>query len=357
MLSSETEVGPPATTSSLLEAALSRLVARAGASDAGDPVVREDIGAKLTAIAVRVREILGETPSDEDPAPVPLERRDARLIRALGAEVLGARTPPAAESATLTLLRAIESLLAEVDGDDPEDLEALMARPDGFELLVEVAHDLRSPLTSILFLAEALRSGHSGELNELQHSQLGLIYSAAMGLVSITSDVLDLVRNEAWWVDQGAEPYSVQDVFQRVAEMVRPMAEEKHIDLIITPPHHDRAFGHPFALSRVLLNLTTNAIKFTDKGFVEVGATRRDQRRMEYYVRDTGRGMPPEMQAELFQPIKKRPRRQGVFFSGSGLGLSIVRRILRTMGSDLQVESAPDWGTRFFFLVDVPPLP
>jgi signal transduction histidine kinase len=134
------------------------------------------------------------------------------------------------------------------------------------------------------------------------------------------------------------------------------MAEEKRIELLLSAPHYDRAYGHPIALNRVLLNLTTNAIKFTDKGFVELGAKRLTRHRMEYYVRDTGRGISPDLQGELFRPMKMRPSGDGHFFSGSGLGLSISRRIVRSMGSDLQLETAADWGTRFFFLLDIPPL-
>ena len=353
MLPVRTGVDSPAP--SLLGGAVSRLVERVEELAQATAADQEAIRARLEILARSVRKILdGGDPSVVGKSFV-ASQNDIRLIRALRTELLR-DVPPTAEAEALAALRAVETLHRVATQEDPEDLRTLLSQPDAFELLVEVAHDLRSPLTSILFLSETLRGKHSGDLNDLQRSQLGLIYSAALGLVSITSDVMDLARHEQWWVDQGAEAYSVQDLLQGVEEMVRPMAEEKRIDLILSPPHYDRAYGHPIALSRVLLNLTTNAIKFTDKGFVELGAKRNGRRRMEYFVRDTGRGIPPELQGELFRPMKKRQNREGQFFSGSGLGLSIARRILRSLGSDLLLESAPEWGTRFYFMVDVPPL-
>jgi len=342
----------------ILEKAVSSLLERAddvAESSWGD---WEDLGVKLEALSRSVRDVLDGNEPNEVASAFAANPRDIRLIHLLRSRVLRVEVPPAAAPEVLVLLRAIERVLAKVSKNDPEDLQGLMAQPDAFQLLLEIAHDLRSPLTSILFLAETLRGRHSGELNDIQRSQLGLIYSAAFGLATITSDVMDLARDEEWWADQGAESYSVQDILQGVEEMVRPMAEEKRIDLLLSPPHphHDHAWGHPVALSRVLLNLTTNAIKFTDKGFVELGAKRNGRRRMEYYVRDSGRGMSPEVQRRLFRPMKDRPGGDGKFFSGAGLGLSIARRILRSVGSDLQVESAPDWGTRFHFIVDALPL-
>jgi signal transduction histidine kinase len=348
--------GVDSPTPSLLGGAVLRVSARAEELVQTGLVQREDLEAKLDAVSSAVQAILEGGEPNESALDLLSGRSDVRLIHAVRAELLRMEIPPSSTLELLAALRAVEGLFRKVTREDPDDLETLMLQPDAFEVLLEIAHDLRSPLTSILFLAETLRGKHSGELNEVQQSQLGLIYSAALGLASITSDVVDLARHEQWWVDQGAEAYSIEDLLRGVEEMVRPMAEEKKIDLFLSLPHYDRAFGHPIALSRVLLNLTTNAIKFTDKGFVELGAKRNGRGRMEFFVRDTGRGIAPEMQEQLFRPMKKRQGGQGQFFSGAGLGLSIARRILRSLGADLQLESKPEWGSRFYFLVDILPL-
>jgi signal transduction histidine kinase len=108
------------------------------------------------------------------------------------------------------------------------------------------------------------------------------------------------------------------------------------------------------ALSRVLLNLTTNALKFTAEGFVEVVARQTGGRRIEFSVRDTGRGIPPQSMATLFEPFRRRQKPGEYAFSGSGLGLSICRKLVEAMGSSLQVETEQGVGTRFFFELDLP---
>jgi signal transduction histidine kinase len=107
-------------------------------------------------------------------------------------------------------------------------------------------------------------------------------------------------------------------------------------------------------LSRVLLNLTTNALKFTGEGFVELTAIQRAPRSIEFSVRDTGRGIPPQSMATLFEPFRRRQKPGEYAFSGSGLGLSICRKLVEAMGSAMQVETAPGYGTRFYFVLDLP---
>lgn len=305
-----------------------------------------------------------------------IERRDASPVDpALGAHPLFdpmlagifhelMRPDPDAESAyaTVQVLHAMASLRADVGATRPvigqlEDLRSRLSAPDAFELLIEVAHDFRSPLTSILFLAETLRDGNSGDVNELQRTQLGLVYSAAFGLASVASDVMDLARREENLIGVDTEPYALAEVFDNVQRLVNPIVEEKGLELRIVAPALTQAHGHPHALSRVLLNLTTNALKFTDEGFVEVGVVPLHRARLQFYVQDTGRGIPAERRADLFQPFKKRlgQAHGGHFFSGSGIGLSIARRLVVAMGSELELESSDERGTRFSFVVSSAP--
>src|SRR5207245_888874 len=128
---------------------------------------------------------------------------------------------------------------------------------------------LRTPLASILFLSETLQNGQSGDVNEMQRRQLGLVYSAALGLSSLVSDAIELVHGGDRLVDDLPCPFSVAQTLEAVRDMVRPMAEEKGLSVRILPPAGDHRLGHSVALSRVLLNLTCNAIKFTEQGFVE----------------------------------------------------------------------------------------
>ena len=290
--------------------------------------------------------------------PGPLAHRGAEpLFSALMLEVLEHARGLPSPVAALDVMTAIESIRSSHLGRSGRDLSESLRTPDAFQLLVDVAHDFRSPLTSILFLAETLRDGHSGTVTEVQRSQLGLMYSAALGLASIASDIMDLARGERDLIDPEPEPYALVEVYSSVERLVRPVVEEKALELRIVVPEIAQVRGHPHAVSRVLLNLTTNALKFTDAGVVEIGAILRPRGMIRFYVRDTGRGIPEQRHSELFQAFKKRigPDAEGHFFSGSGVGLSIARRLVRAMGSDLFFETADHEGTHFWF--DLPTSP
>jgi len=252
------------------------------------------------------------------------------------------------------LLQAIEVVGRGLEADWSQHFADRLSAPDGLELVVEVAHDLRSPLTSILFLAETLQRGRSGPVNPVQERQLGLIYSAAFGLSSVSSDVIELARGGDRLVDLDPIPFSVTDILESVRDIVQPIAEEKSLTVRLTAPEADFRIGHPVALSRVLLNLTTNALKFTAEGSVEVIARQTGARRIEFSVRDTGRGIPPQSMATLFEPFRRRQKSGEYAFSGSGLGLSICRKLVEAMGSSLRVETTIGSGTRFFFELDLP---
>lgn len=280
----------------------------------------------------------------------------APLMEALGRELIDGSTGLESAVGALEALRAWATLrdalfAGSLDPSNPEDLRSRMRAADAFELLVEVAHDFRSPLTSILFLAETMRDGHSGEVTELQRSQLGLMYSAAFGLAAVASDVMDLAREQKGLLGDDPEQFALAEVFHSVVRMVQPIVEEKGLELRVMVPDHARATGYAHALSRVLLNLTTNALKFTDAGSVELGVRRLPRDRLEYYVQDTGRGIPEVRQKDLFQPFKRRlgQSQEGHFFSGSGIGLSIARRLVEAMGGALEFETSDERGTRFSF--------
>lgn len=293
--------------------------------------------------------------SSHDPPARPLLHH--RLAEALRLELLrewaGGGDGDAVE--VLDLITSLEAYRSRLWPGGREDPASRLSEPDAFELIVELAHDLRSPLNSILFLSEVLRSGQSGSVSDHQRRQLGLIYSATLGMVSVVSDVMDLATEFRGVADEEATPFSLGQVFGSVEEMVSPMADEKGVGLRLELPEYDRCIGHPGPLGRVLLNLTTNALKFTDEGGVTVQARKVGRDRIEFSVRDTGRGMPAEEIERLFQPFRKSENRSGYFFSGSGLGLSIARRLVAAMGSELEIESELGVGTRISFQVTLPP--
>jgi len=281
-----------------------------------------------------------------------------RLLELLRSNVLGGwRESGVADAELLPLLIATERVRVAIEPSWAQTFAQHLSGSDGLALLMDVAHDLRSPLTSILVLAETLQRGQSGAVNDVQRRQLGLIYSAALGLSSVASDIIEFTQGGEQLVEQDATAFSLSAMLESVRDIVRPIAEEKHLTVRLLAPTNDQRMGHPVALSRILLNLTSNALKFTDEGYVEIVAQEMEGAkgsRIEFAVRDSGRGIPPENITTLFQPLRKESGRRGQLFSQTGLGLTICRRLASAMKSELKVESRIGWGTRFYFEIDLP---
>ncbi|HEV2131866.1 MAG TPA: HAMP domain-containing sensor histidine kinase [Longimicrobiaceae bacterium] len=341
--------------SSPLLASAARRVAEVWRDQAGEALGEAEVVEDLTTLALALES------ADNDAAielvsesPAVLRRRLLELLRA---EVVaewerGDDLPD--PQAMVRLLGRFERVRRALEPNWDQYFSSRLMGPEGLELVMEIAHDLRSPLTSILFLAETLRRGQSGEINDIQHRQLGIVYSAALGLTSVVSDVIELARGGNRLMDREPSPFSVAEIFESVHDIVQPMAEEKGLTMRFLPPASDQRLGYPTALSRVLLNLTSNALKFTDDGFVEILAQEKAQGRVEFSVRDTGRGLKAEVLRNLYRPFRRARGRSGYTFSGSGLGLAISRKLVEAMGGELELETNPAWGTRFFFELDLP---
>jgi len=322
---------------------------------ASDALDRDEVAAELAVLGDAIETGEMQPLAEERASGLAVLRR--RLLDLLRADVIARVTdrPDALASAALIdLLGRMEAVRCALEPDWHQYFSSGVSGPQGQELIVEVAHDFRSPLTSIMFLAETLRRGQSGGVNEHQRHQLGIIYSAALGLASVASDVIEMVRGGESLEDQEPSPFSLQEVLEGVRDMVRPMAEEKGLALEIVPPKSEMRIGHAVPISRVLLNLTTNAIKFTDDGFVEVVARAQGRDRVQFSVRDTGRGVNAEALKTLYHPFRRTGTRAGVHFSGTGLGLAICRKMIEAMGSELEMESRRGWGTRFWFDLPLP---
>jgi signal transduction histidine kinase len=230
-----------------------------------------------------------------------------------------------------------------------------MARLSGSEsadAVVAIAHDIRSPLSSILFLVDTIRRGKAGKLAPVQERQLGLIYGAALGLNTLASDLMDAARGERL-VDGQPVPFSITETMLAVQAIVQPLGEEKGLPLHVAFPRVDGRIGYPSAIHRVLLNLTANALRYTDTGSVSFGCSELSSTRVEFWIEDTGRGIPDKVLAMLFDGF--RPGVVGLRFSSAGLGLAIVRTLLDAMESTLKVTTADERGTRFSFELDLPP--
>lgn len=222
-------------------------------------------------------------------------------------------------------------------------------------LLRDVSHDLRSPLNSVLFLADALASGHSGPLNDVQRRQVGVLYTAAVSLVGLLNDLIDVSRlGEGATIEVAAEPFSVEGVLRQVDELVGPLARHGDVGLAFRLETLGPRVGDRRILTRLLINLVTNAVQAARAGDrVDVRAFEHEGGLLRITVSDTGPGADvAELRAALegggsFPRVGARDRGWT-----HGLGLAICSRLVRAASGDIAVESAPDEGCRF--TVDLP---
>jgi signal transduction histidine kinase len=222
---------------------------------------------------------------------------------------------------------------------------------DCADAVVAIAHDIRSPLCSILLLVDSLRRAEKGA-NPIRERQLGLIYGAAFGLSTTVSNLIGAARGDL--VQGEPVPFSVTETMHTVSAIVLPMCEEKGIPLRMHFPEEDARIGHAFAIQQALLNLASNAVRYTDAGSVDIGCSETSADRCELWVEDTGPGIPEEVLKRLcygFPPEGVKLR-----FSSAGLGLAIVRTLVEAMGSTLEIDTGSD-GTRFSFILKLPRMP
>jgi GAF domain-containing protein len=219
------------------------------------------------------------------------------------------------------------------------------------QFLANMSHELRTPLNAILGYAELILDNVYGDTPEKMREVLDRIQRNGRHLLGLINDVLDLSKIEAGQLNLSLADYSLKEVVQSVYSAVEALAKEKHIALKVeVPPHLPAARGDERKLTQVLLNLVGNAIKFTDTGEVVIKAFAANGA-FTVAVRDTGPGIAEAEQAKIFEEFQQADssitRKKG----GTGLGLTIAKRIVELHGGRLWVESSPGHGSTFSFTV------
>jgi signal transduction histidine kinase len=215
------------------------------------------------------------------------------------------------------------------------------------EFLASMSHELRTPLNAIIGYVELLSEGISGPVNPAQQEQLLRVRASAGHLLGLIDEVLSFSRMEAGQERVSLQDVAVSGVLEEAASLARPMAAAKKLSLIIMPPPPElRVHTDLLKLRQMIVNLLTNAVKFTDSGSVTLSATGEGDT-IRISVADTGIGISPTHLASVFEPFWQVEQNASRRVGGTGLGLSVTRRLARLLGGDVQAESAPGEGSTF----------
>ena len=250
--------------------------------------------------------------------------------------------------------RAEEALRAAKENAEWLGQQAEAASKAKSAFLANTSHELRTPLNGAIGFLELLADT---PLNELQKEYVGYIRTSAYTLLEVISEVLDISKIESDRFDLEYAQSDVFEVMRKAVDAVRGtvLRKELRLELRIEEGTPRYAVVDPLRLKQVLVNLLGNAVKFTEKGFVELAlqCVALDAGRCAYTfsVRDTGIGIAPEVHRKLFEPFFQADASNTRKYGGVGLGITICEALLQKMESRLQLESAPGQGSRFFFTI------
>ncbi|MBS4062618.1 MAG: PAS domain S-box protein, partial [Bacteroidetes bacterium] len=233
--------------------------------------------------------------------------------------------------------------------------QALDASRFKSQMLAKISHELRTPLGAVMGYAELLQNNLFGVLNEKQKDAADNIVDSANYLNTIIGELLDQAQIESRSVHLRNLPFSPTELAERVASTMTVLAQKKGIALrhSVAPELPETLLGDSKRLQQILINLTGNAIKFTDEGSVSIELLRPADNNWSIRISDTGTGIPKEAREYIFEPFRQVDNAITHYNRGTGLGLSITKQLVELMGGHISLESEVGRGSTFTVILPI----
>ena len=231
--------------------------------------------------------------------------------------------------------------------------EAQEANRTKSDFLAVMSHELRTPLTAIFGYAELLSTGVAGDMTTTQRAHLDRIHASAAQLLTIIEDILAYARTEAGRDQVHADSFQLSEVIHDAVLVVKPNVEKKGLQLEVQIAQDVRLHTDRAKLRQIVINLVSNAVKFTESGEIAIRTSPVRQDVLEITVEDTGIGIDPQDHDRIFEPFRQLEPSMTRKVGGTGLGLAVSRRFATLLGGTLSVQSQPGSGSRFTLHVPV----